>query len=157
MFSCQVGQSQRVLQVGGNIMGANPSKEASELTQILRRLADHIEEYGTKQTLDLLRESLYCRRRSMSATDTGRPPAAMPLPAPPPSSKTEAASNRLIPLTKWNEYHEWPPPGGLRHLVFYADRNGFDKVIRRAGRRVLIDERLFFEWVEGQSGNQEAR
>ena len=56
--------------------------------------------------------------------------------------------SRLIPVTKWNEYHEWPPIGGLRHLIFYAETNGFDKVIRRAGRRVLIDEDAFFEWVK---------
>ena len=26
---------------------------------------------------------------------------------------------RLIPVTKWNDYHPWPPIGGLRHLIFY--------------------------------------
>jgi len=57
---------------------------------------------------------------------------------------------RLIPLTNWNEHHAWPPLGGLRHLVFNAQRTGFDTVIRRVGRRVLIDERAFFAWVEAQ-------
>jgi len=59
---------------------------------------------------------------------------------------------RLIPLTEWNDYYPWPPMGGLRHLVFHAERNGFDKVVKRAGRRVLIDEKAFFEWVEEQNG-----
>jgi hypothetical protein len=54
----------------------------------------------------------------------------------------------LIPVPKWNNHHEWPPPGGLRHLIFYAKTNGFDRVIRRVGRRVLIDEEKFFQWVE---------
>jgi hypothetical protein len=58
---------------------------------------------------------------------------------------------RLIPLTKWNSFHEWPPQGGLRHLVFNAASNGFDRVIRRCGRRVLIDEGAFFAWVEKQN------
>lgn len=60
-------------------------------------------------------------------------------------------SKRLIPVPKWNDYHEWPPPGGLRHLIFNAKSNGFDRVIKRAGRRVLIDEQAFFAWVDGQS------
>ena len=47
--------------------------------------------------------------------------------------------------------------GGLRHLVFHADRNGFDKVVKRAGRRVLIDEEAFFEWVEEQNGDGPGR
>lgn len=58
---------------------------------------------------------------------------------------------RLIPVTKWNEYHQWPPIGGLRHLIFYAEINGFNKVIKRCGRRVLIDEQAFFQWMEAQN------
>jgi hypothetical protein len=26
---------------------------------------------------------------------------------------------RLIPVTKWNHHHAWPPIGGLRHLTLY--------------------------------------
>ncbi len=59
-----------------------------------------------------------------------------------------STKNRLIPLTKWNNYHDFPPVGGLRHLVFYAEQNGFNRVIRRIGRRVLIDEAAFFKWVD---------
>lgn len=59
--------------------------------------------------------------------------------------------NRLIPVTQWNDHHAWPPIGGLRHLIFHADKNGFDAVIRRCGRRVLIDEQAFFQWVEQQN------
>lgn len=60
---------------------------------------------------------------------------------------------KLIPVTEWNTYHSWPPAGGLRHLIFHAASNGFDHCIRRVGRRVLIDERAFFEWVEKQSAS----
>lgn len=55
---------------------------------------------------------------------------------------------RFIPLVKWNEYHEWPTISGLRHLVFYEDTNGFKQCIKRVGRRVLIDEKAFFEWLK---------
>lgn len=61
-------------------------------------------------------------------------------------------SQRVIPLTRWPEVHPWPPLGGLRHLVFHADRNDFRRVIRRAGRRVLIHEGEFFRWLDGQGG-----
>lgn len=60
-------------------------------------------------------------------------------------------STRLIPLTQWNDHHKWPPRGGLRHLVFHEETNGFSTVIRRVGRRVLIDEQAFFAWVEAQN------
>jgi len=55
---------------------------------------------------------------------------------------------RLIPVSKWNTYHEWPSPGGLRHLIFHAKTNGFEKCICRIGRRVLIWENLFFQIVK---------
>lgn len=59
-----------------------------------------------------------------------------------------SSPKRLIPVPRWNDHHEWPPQGGIRHLIFHAKTNGFDRVIRRVGRRILIDEAAFFEWVE---------
>lgn len=56
--------------------------------------------------------------------------------------------HRFIPLTDWPNFHPWPPVGGLRHLVFHAHSNGFHRVVKRAGRRVLIDEAAFFKWLE---------
>lgn len=61
---------------------------------------------------------------------------------------------RLIPATKWNEHHQWPPLGGLRHLIFNEKSNGFSKAIRRCGRRVLIDEAAFFQWMEEQNASK---
>lgn len=65
-------------------------------------------------------------------------------------SEAETPSRRLIPVPDWPKYHAWPPLGGLRHLIFHAKSNGFESVIKRAGRRVLIDEVAFFEWVDRQ-------
>lgn len=62
-------------------------------------------------------------------------------------------SSRFLTVRQWTEQHSWPPLGGVRHLIFNADRNGFDAVIRRVGRRVLIDETAFFAWID-QQGKQ---
>ena len=61
-------------------------------------------------------------------------------------------SNRLITVPKWNEYHDWPPQGGLRHLIFNEKTNGFASAFKRIGRRVLIDESEFFACVNRQNG-----
>jgi hypothetical protein len=61
---------------------------------------------------------------------------------------------RLIPVTKWHEIHPWPSEAGLRHLIFNAQANGFNKVVRRVGRRCLIDENAFFEFVAAQNGGR---
>lgn len=61
------------------------------------------------------------------------------------ANEEKKPATRLFPLTKWP--HAWPPLGGLRHLVFHAKKIGFEKVVVRVGRRVLIDEEEFFKWV----------
>jgi hypothetical protein len=65
--------------------------------------------------------------------------------------KNQAASTQLVPVTQWPLLHLWPLIGGLRHLIFHAKDNGFDQVIRRVGRRVLIDEAAFFEWASAKT------
>lgn len=70
----------------------------------------------------------------------------------PQQTATPIPNQKLIPVSDWNAYHAWPPIGGLRHLIFYANSNGFASVVRRVGRRVLIDEQAFFAWVNQQGG-----
>ena len=66
-------------------------------------------------------------------------------------TKFDEKQQRLIPVSLWNKYHDWPSIAGLRYLIFNCDRNGFSTVIRRIGRRVLLSEPNFFEWVEQQN------
>ncbi len=65
------------------------------------------------------------------------------------------SSNRLIPVPEWNNHHSWPPQGGLRHLIFNAETNGFETAFKRIGRRVLVDETEFFACIERQNGGLE--
>lgn len=55
---------------------------------------------------------------------------------------------RLIPLSHWSKYHPWPSVYALRNMLFYSKTNGFYKVVKRVGARVLIDEVEFFKWVD---------
>ena len=64
---------------------------------------------------------------------------------------------RIIPASKWNDFHAWPPQGGLRHLIFHEKSNGFHAVVKRVGKRVLIDENAFFEWLDDQNQARSAR
>lgn len=60
-------------------------------------------------------------------------------------------STRLIPVPAWPKYHPWPSVAGLRYLIFHAKENGFESCLRRIGRRVLVDERAFFQWSAGRA------
>lgn len=72
-------------------------------------------------------------------------------------TETNNLKTRLLTINQFVEEHKFATNGGLRHLIFNASNgNGFDKVIRRLGRRVLIDETAFFEWVNEQNGGLNA-
>lgn len=69
----------------------------------------------------------------------------------------QSIGERLIPINDWPQYHPWPSISGLRYFIFHANTNGFHKVIRRVGRRVLIKESAFFDWVDEQNNSAELR
>jgi hypothetical protein len=58
------------------------------------------------------------------------------------------STSRFFTVRQWTEQKHWPPLGGLRHLIFHAKSNGFDAVIRRVGRRILLSEAAFESWIE---------
>jgi len=62
---------------------------------------------------------------------------------------------RYMTCSEWCKENSWPPLGGLRHLIFNAERNGFKKVIVRVGRRVLINEEKFLEYLEEKNKESE--
>ncbi len=63
--------------------------------------------------------------------------------SPAPANELVPVNRRLIPVTQWNKHHVWPPIGGLRHLIFHRNSNGFSHCLRKVGRKVLIDETRF--------------
>ncbi len=56
---------------------------------------------------------------------------------------------KIIPLCRWNDYHEWPSISALRWYRF-QDKNGFNKCLISIGRKLYIDEQLFFDWLSEQ-------
>ncbi len=65
--------------------------------------------------------------------------------------------DRIIPVTEWNNYHSWPPIGGLRHMIFNAEENGIGCCIKKIGKRVLIIENEFLKWAKNHLGVNEIK
>ncbi len=55
----------------------------------------------------------------------------------------------LLTVSQFSIKHPAFPEGGLRYRIFHADSNGLAEsgAIIRNGRRVLIDEQRFFDWL----------
>lgn len=56
----------------------------------------------------------------------------------------------LLTVRQFSQKHPAFPEGGLRHRIFNADNNGLTEsgAIIRNGRKVLIDEEKFFDWLQ---------
>jgi hypothetical protein len=56
--------------------------------------------------------------------------------------------DRLIPLKSWNNYHDWPPPGGLRHIRTKRVKKNASHVFIKKGGLILVREKEFWEWAD---------
>jgi len=66
----------------------------------------------------------------------------------------EPKKSRLIPLARWNDYHDYPTVSALRQYKFHKDINGFDEVLEPGGEngnRILINEDKYFIWQKNRS------
>lgn len=68
----------------------------------------------------------------------------------------------LLTVRQFSDKHPAFPQGSLRNLIFLAESrkstkgavegNGLGVALVRIGRKLLIDEARFFEWVDAQQG-----
>ena len=71
----------------------------------------------------------------------------------------------LLTVRQFAENHPAFPQGSLRNLIFLAESrktskgniegNGLDIALVRIGRKVLIDEAKFFQWIDEQQRAQQ--
>lgn len=66
------------------------------------------------------------------------------------TARTEWA---YLSVQQFTKKHQAFTVGGLRALIFNEHQNGLAKsgAIIRIGRKVLIDQDLFFSWVQSQN------
>lgn len=67
--------------------------------------------------------------------------------------KTVASISRIIPLVKWNDYHDYPTVSALRQYYFYREENGFSACVSNGGNnggRILLKESEVFKWIENK-------
>lgn len=61
------------------------------------------------------------------------------------------SKKRFLTIKDFLEEVDWPSSeASLRWLIFNQKANGFSKVIRRSGRRILISLSDFQEWIDEQ-------
>ncbi len=61
---------------------------------------------------------------------------------------------RLLSVTQFCERYEWATVGGIRHLLFNRETNGFNKCVVRLGRKILLNEEAVFAWLQGGGSHE---
>ncbi len=60
----------------------------------------------------------------------------------------EKRSGRIIPLPKWNHYHPYPTVNAIRFKLYKKENYpGIEECFRRDGKRILIIEDAFLEFL----------
>lgn len=77
---------------------------------------------------------------------------------------TPAQPRTLLTVRQHADKHPAFPQGSLRNLIFLAESrktskgtikgNGLDVALVRLGRKLLIDEAKFFQWIDAQQGGK---
>lgn len=69
--------------------------------------------------------------------------------------KTAQPSRRFLTVKQFADKYPWATSGGIRHLIFFSETNGFDRCMFRMGRRILLDEDRVIEWITGGKSTEE--
>lgn len=60
----------------------------------------------------------------------------------------------LLSVSQFCQKHEWANVGGIRHLLFNRETNGFDRCVVRLGRKILLDENAVFDWLRERGSHE---
>ena len=63
------------------------------------------------------------------------------------SDDPKPIGNRLIPISKWKDFHPWPTAGSLRSMIFSSYKTGADYFVRK------VDDGISFARSPSSSGS----
>lgn len=62
-------------------------------------------------------------------------------------TEAQTQQTRYIPIKDWAKYYDYPSPKSWRQIIFRNRFNIVEKVIKRFGGRILIDESAYFKFI----------
>lgn len=61
-------------------------------------------------------------------------------------------SDTFLTVRQCAQKHPWASEAALRSYIFEATTNGFDVVVRRIGRKILLKEQELLRWIDSERG-----
>ncbi len=60
-------------------------------------------------------------------------------------------TKNFLTIKQWLKKYEAIPEGGIRHIIFIDKDNFNAKVVKKVGRKILLDEEEFLNWIDSHS------
>ena len=60
-------------------------------------------------------------------------------------------TNNFLTLKQWLQRYQAIPEGGIRHLIFTNKDNFNNRVVKKLGRKILLDELAFLSYIDEHS------
>ena len=60
-------------------------------------------------------------------------------------------TKNFLTLRQWLEKYKAIPEGGVRHLIFTNKDNFNSRVVKKLGRKILLDEQAFLSYIDEHS------
>lgn len=57
---------------------------------------------------------------------------------------------QMLTLKQFAEKNPWPNESTLRNLFYKRKENGLDLAFKKIGRRIIVDEEVFFQLVKSK-------
>lgn len=57
----------------------------------------------------------------------------------------------FLTMKQWLEKYQSIPKGGIRHLIFTNKDNFNSRVVKKLGRKILLDEEAFLDFINEHS------
>lgn len=67
------------------------------------------------------------------------------------SQAEKHTSKNYLSLKQWLNKYQAIPEGGIRHLIFTNKDNFTAKVVKKIGRKILLDEEAFLNYIDAHS------
>jgi hypothetical protein len=62
--------------------------------------------------------------------------------------------SNLLTVKQFAEHHPAFSEASLRYHIFHEETNGLSSALVRVGRKILIKEDAFFDWIESLQENK---
>lgn len=64
--------------------------------------------------------------------------------------KAREPQNHIFTIKQFAHLYAWPTEASIRSIFYKRHENGFEDAFIRMGRRILIDEKVFWECLKNK-------